>query len=135
MDRQHVILALRRLEPEMKTAGVLSVSVFGSMARGDSGPNSDVDVAVRLSESFSSGGFDYFGRLDDLARQLSRLLDCKVDVVAEPVRKERFQHEIDRDRALAFWQTSAAVAGHHREHTGSAAAQEAVRLWDLYKLP
>jgi hypothetical protein len=30
------------------------------------------------------------------------MLGAKVDVVAEPVRKERFQNEIDRDRALAF---------------------------------
>jgi hypothetical protein len=30
------------------------------------------------------------------------MLGCKVDVVEEPVRKERFQQEINRDRALAF---------------------------------
>ncbi|MDQ2946637.1 MAG: nucleotidyltransferase domain-containing protein [Acidobacteriota bacterium] len=102
MDREHVIARLRTLEPELKAAGVLGLSVFGSVGRGDSGPDSDVDVAVRLAETFSTGGFDYFGRLDDLEQQLSRLLGCKVDVVAEPVRRERFQNEIDRDRALAF---------------------------------
>lgn len=78
------------------------MSVFGSTARGDAGRDSDVDVAVRLAESFSSGGFDYFGRLDSLEQQLSLLLGCRVDVVAEPVRREQLQHEIDRDRALAF---------------------------------
>jgi predicted nucleotidyltransferase len=102
MDREQVIAMLRAHELELKAAGVLSLSVFGSVAREESGPESDVDIAVRLSEGFSSGGFDYFGRLDDLEQELSQLLGCKVDVVAEPVRKERFQHEIDRDRALAF---------------------------------
>jgi predicted nucleotidyltransferase len=102
MDREQVIAMLRAHEPELKAAGVLSLSVFGSVAREDAGPESDLDIAVRLSEGFSSGGFDYFGRLDDLEQELSRMLGCKVDVVAEPVRKERFQHEIDRDRALAF---------------------------------
>jgi hypothetical protein len=51
---------------------------------------------------FSSGGFGYFWRLDELQKRLSRLLGCPVDVVTEPVRKERFQSAIDRDRALAF---------------------------------
>ena len=65
-------------------------------------PDSDVDVAVRLAENFSVGGFDYFGRLEELEQRLSRMLGCKVDVVEEPVRKQRFQAEIDRDCALAF---------------------------------
>ena len=102
MDREHAIAILRDHEPELKAIGVLSASVFGSTARGDAGPDSDVDVAVRLADSFSSGGFDYFGRLDDVEQQLSRLLGCKVDVVTEPVRKERLKAAIDRDRALAF---------------------------------
>ncbi len=59
-------------------------------------------MAVRLGENFSQGGFHYFGRLEALEHHLSQLLGCKVDVIEEPVRKERFQKEIDRDRALAF---------------------------------
>ena len=102
MNRELVIATLRSHEPELKAAGVLSASVFGSTARGDAGVDSDVDVAVRLGEEFSSGGFDYFGRLEELERQLSRMLGCKVDVVEEPVRKQRFQTRIDADRAVAF---------------------------------
>ena len=102
MEREHVLAILRDQAPMLKAIGVLSVSVFGSTARGDAGPHSDVDVAVRLADSFSSGGFDYFGRLDNLEQELSRLLGCRVDVVAEPLRKKLFQHEIDRDRVLAF---------------------------------
>jgi predicted nucleotidyltransferase len=101
MDRDQVIATLRKHEPELKAAGVFSVSVFGSTARGTPEPG-DIDIAVRLAENFSSGGFNYFGRLADLEQQLSLLLGCKVDVVEEPVRKERFQKQIDRDRALAF---------------------------------
>jgi predicted nucleotidyltransferase len=77
------------------------VSLFGSTARGEADPE-DVDIAVRLGDDFSHGGFDYFWRLEQLQQRLSRLLGCNVDVVAEPVRKERFQTEINRDRALAF---------------------------------
>jgi predicted nucleotidyltransferase len=55
-----------------------------------------------LGDNFSKPGLDYIGRLDDLEQRLSGILGCRVDVVEEPVRKQRFQREIDRDRALAF---------------------------------
>jgi predicted nucleotidyltransferase len=126
MDRERAIATLRDYEPELKAIGVVSASLFGSVARGDAGPESDVDVAVQLSDGFCGGGFmltraeeaavlkvqlsdgfcgggfDSFWQPQQLEQRLARLLGCKVDVVAEPVRKKRFQDEIDRDRALAF---------------------------------
>jgi predicted nucleotidyltransferase len=102
MDREHVIAILRDHEPELKAIGVLSASLFGSAARNEAGPDSDVDVAVRLAEGFSQGGLDYFWQLEQLQERLSRLLGCKVDVVTEPVRKDRLKVAIDRDRAIVF---------------------------------
>ncbi len=101
MHRDQAICALKAHEQELRAVGVVSVSLFGSTARGESDA-CDVDLAVRLGDNFSHGGFNYFGRLQELERYLSQLLGCKVDVVEEPVRKERFQKEIDRDRTLAF---------------------------------
>ena len=102
MSREQIIATLRAHEQALKDAGVVRLSLFGSVARDEAGPDSDIDIAVRLGEGFSTGGFDYFWRLEQLQRRLSQMLGAKVDVVAEPVRKERFQSEIDRDRALAF---------------------------------
>jgi uncharacterized protein len=102
MNLKQVIATLYTLEPELKAAGVLSLSVFGSTARGEGGPDSDVDVAVRLADNFSSRGLDYFGQMEQLEQHLSRVLGCKVDVVEEPARKERLQYRIDKDRAVAF---------------------------------
>jgi predicted nucleotidyltransferase len=102
MDRDHAIAILRDHEPELKAIGVLSASVFGSVARNEAGPDSDVDVAVRLDNGFSKGGLDYFWQLEQLQERLSRLLGCKVDVITEPVRKERLKAAVDRDRALVF---------------------------------
>jgi predicted nucleotidyltransferase len=101
MEREQVIAALKAHEPELRAAGIATVSLFGSLARGDSRAR-DVDVVVRLRETFSKPGLDYVGRLQDLERRLSEIIGCKVDVIEEPVRKERLQREIDRDRALAF---------------------------------
>ncbi len=101
MERDQVIAALKAHEQELRTAGVLSVSLFGSVARGENSAH-DVDVAVRLGRNFSEPGLEYFSRLSDLEGRLSGILGCKVDVVEEPVRKKRFQTEIDRDRTIAF---------------------------------
>ncbi|MEO5952834.1 MAG: nucleotidyltransferase domain-containing protein [Chloroflexia bacterium] len=101
MSRDEILRALRSHQQQLRAEGVISVSLFGSTARNEPHP-SDVDLAVRLESTFSQGGFHYFGRLEDLELQLSQLLGSKVDVVEEPVRKERLQKEIDRDRALAF---------------------------------
>ena len=101
MERDDVIAALKAHEQELRTAGVLGLSLFGSVARGEDSTH-DVDVAVRLGENFSAPGLSYFSRLSELEGRLSGILGCRVDVIEEPVRKKRFQEEIDRDRTLAF---------------------------------
>jgi predicted nucleotidyltransferase len=101
MEGAEVLAALRAHADELRRSGVLSVSVFGSVARGELSAN-DVDVAVRLGESFSTRGLHYFASLRALESRLADILGCKVDVVEEPVRKRRLQTEIDRDRVLAF---------------------------------
>ncbi len=101
MERERVIATLKAHEQEFRIAGVVSVSLFGSVARGEN-PTHDVDVVVRLGENFSKPGLDYFSRLNELEYRLSEVLGCKVDVVEEPVRMARLQREIDKDRAIAF---------------------------------
>ena len=100
MNREQILLTLRAHEMELKAAGVLSLSIFGSAARGESSEDSDVDIAVRLAGDFSGPGLDYFSCLDDLEMRLSQILGCNVDVIEEPVRKVRLQKHVDMDRAL-----------------------------------
>src|SRR5690348_5049684 len=79
----------------LRAAGVTSLSLFGSVARGEN-PAYDIDLAVRLGQDFSARGLDYFSRMEHLEERLSHILGCEVDVVEEPVRKDRFQKEIAR---------------------------------------
>ncbi len=57
--------------------GARNVRVFGSVARGDSGTASDLDLLVKMDEGRSL--LDLSGLLLDLRE----LLDIKVDVVSE----------------------------------------------------
>ena len=101
MSRDEVIAVLQSYEGELRAAGVLSVSLFGSMARGEKFPK-DVDLAVRLGTGFARPGFEYFTRIDELKERFRDLLGYAVDLVEEPVERERLQREIDKDRAVAF---------------------------------
>jgi predicted nucleotidyltransferase len=102
MERQQAITLLRAHETELKAAGVERLSLFGSVARGDATGASDVDVVVRLRPEAAQGGFAYFGRLDALIQRLEQILGCSVDIVIEPVRKERLRQNIEREATLAF---------------------------------
>ena len=102
MTREEIVEILRDREAELRGLGVEHVSVFGSAARGDSRPMSDVDLTVRLKPGFSQGGFDYFGRFEALRARLAQILACPVDLVEEPVETARLQEQIDEDRVLAF---------------------------------
>lgn len=70
--------------------GAYNVRVFGSAARGEAGPDSDVDFLVDLEPGRSL--FDLGGLLMDLQDLLGR----DVDVVTEPA-----LHWYIRDRVLA----------------------------------
>lgn len=64
----------------------LSVSVFGSVARGDDGPDSDIDVLVEFEPGASL--LDLMAIQDDL----KNLLGCPVDIVSEGGLKDRDDH-------------------------------------------
>jgi uncharacterized protein len=102
MRRDDAIAKLRAHEAELRDAGVTALSLFGSVARGDAGDASDVDVLVRLDDEVRHSGFRYFGQLARLGDHLSDILGTDVDVVAEPVRKERLRRAIEQDRVVAF---------------------------------
>jgi len=81
-NRQQILQVARR-------HGVIGVRVFGSMARGDAGPQSDVDLLIDVGPSPSPwfpGG---------LVADLEELLGRRVQVVTE-----RGLDELLRDRVL-----------------------------------
>jgi len=102
MIRDTIISRLQAHEAELRQSGVTSLAVFGSVARGEERPDSDVDVVLRLNEEVSRGGFSYFGRLDALASRLRDIVGRQVDIMTEPVRKVRLRRAIARDSARAF---------------------------------
>ena len=71
--------------------GARTVRVFGSVARGEAGPESDVDFLVELEPGRSL--LDHAALLLDL----EQLLGCKVDVATERSLKERMRGRVLRE--------------------------------------
>ncbi len=76
MNRQEIIDKIRANRALMEEFSVKSVSIFGSVVRGEDRPDSDVDILVEF-EPDARVGFFAFARLQ---RRLSDILQRPVDL-------------------------------------------------------
>lgn len=74
--RDATIQTLQEAEGEIRSLGVRRLALFGSVARGEANPGSDVDLLVEFAPGKKS--FDRFMALSDL---LERLLGHRVELV------------------------------------------------------
>ena len=92
MRRAEVLeLLTARLDDIVRRFGVRSLSLFGSMARDEARPDSDVDVLVEFD-----GPTTFDGHMG-LLIYLEDLLGCRVDVVTVKGLKPRLRPLIDQD--------------------------------------
>jgi predicted nucleotidyltransferase len=98
MVREEVLAALRAHERELKAAGIVRLSLFGSTARGDASPDSDIDLLAAFDSRRR------LSTLDVVAIQLriSGLLGRPVDLSEEGTLKPRVQLRVDPEAIRAF---------------------------------
>ena len=80
-----------------KTQPVLKAWLFGSFARGEQRPDSDVDILVVLDHS-RPVGLEFFGMYEDLKELLGR----NVDLVTERSLASFARKSVERDRRLIY---------------------------------
>lgn len=91
MDRNTVKQLLASHRAELDRLYVKSLAVFGSVARGEAGPKSDVDILVEFS---NTPGFDQYM---DLKFFLEDLLKRHVDLVTPDALKPRIRPNVERE--------------------------------------
>ena len=89
--REEALRRLRQLTPELFRFGVRALALFGSFARGESGPESDVDIRVEFE------GPARFDRFMELRRLLEGTLGRRVDLVTHRALKPRLKQRIERE--------------------------------------
>ena len=91
MKRSKVLETLTRVKPDLlRHLGVVGLKVFGSTARDEVGPESDVDIVVSFDGPATS--HRYFG----VQFQLEDLLGCPVDLVTEKALRPELPPVIER---------------------------------------
>ena len=98
MDRQSVIAKLRQHEPELRAAGVMHLSLFGSVARGDQSWQSDVDL---MAEFDPRREYSLLDRVR-LERRLAEILGAPVDLAPVRTLKDEVRERATSEALLAF---------------------------------
>jgi hypothetical protein len=98
MTLEKALEILRANEASLRARGVLHAAVFGSVARGDARPDSDVDVLVEIDPEMHIGIFGYAG----IGLDLSELLGRKVDIAQAKTLKTMVKEEVLREKIDAF---------------------------------
>jgi hypothetical protein len=98
MDKRHVVLKLRQHERELKAAGIVHLRVFGSVARGESTPESDVDLMADFDKSKRLT----LVKVGSLQSRLTDLLGANVDLSSPEWMKEPVKSKALREAVLAF---------------------------------
>ena len=80
-----------RLDALCRRFGIARLDVFGSVARGEDGPGSDVDLLYELAQGRSLGW-----EIEDLSQDLAELFGRPVDLVSR-----KALHPLIRDQFLA----------------------------------
>ena len=98
MTREQVIAVLKAHEKELRGRGVRRIGLFGSVARGEARPDSDIDILIELDPGTSISLFDYAG----LKLYIADLFPTPVDVVNRDALKPWVRPPAETDAVYAF---------------------------------
>ncbi len=98
MDGQEIIARLKENEPALRARGVRHAALFGSRARGDARPDSDIDIMVELDPAARVTVFKYAG----LKAYIAGLFEGRVDVVNRDGLKPYIRPAATGDAIYAF---------------------------------
>ena len=98
MTRQEILKRLQESEPVLPARGVRHAALFGSRARGDDRPDSDIDIMIELDPAVRVTVFNYAGLKD----YISGLFDAPVDVVNRDGLKPYVRPAATADAIYAF---------------------------------
>ena len=80
----------------------MHLDLFGSVARGEHDPNSDIDICIEMGGPGTGKGLNRITQIEGLQTRLAAILGRKVDLVVSPVDRTRLREQIERDAVRAF---------------------------------
>lgn len=98
MDKDTALATLRKHRAELERLGIRHAALFGSVARGDSGPRSDLDIAIEIDAEALPDVYAYVGIKD----RVTALFEGRVDVVNRAFLRPEVQENSAADLIYAF---------------------------------
>ena len=98
MDRREILAKLQENEAALRARGISHAAVFGSRARGDARPDSDIDIMIDVDPSAGLGVYEYVA----LKNYVAGLFDGPVDVVSREGLKPYVRPVVMTDAVYAF---------------------------------
>jgi predicted nucleotidyltransferase len=98
MKRDEIIEKLKACEADLRARGVVHAALFGSRARGDNHPDSDIDIMVEIAPDFPMDVFQYVG----VVHAIEDLFPLRVDVSNRIAQKSHVRPHAERDAVYAF---------------------------------
>jgi uncharacterized protein len=98
MDKQQILDCLRENELALRKRGVTHAALFGSRARSDDRPDSDIDILIDLAPEAPVGVWEYSG----LKTYIANLFEGPVDVVSLETLKPHIRPAATADAVYAF---------------------------------
>jgi predicted nucleotidyltransferase len=94
-ERDRVVGLLRTRVAELRALGIRGLALFGSVARDEARPDSDVDLLVDLDRQ-TELGFAVVGLRDELDRLLGRRVGLAFASRLRPELRERIERDLVR---------------------------------------
>jgi predicted nucleotidyltransferase len=98
MNAKEAVATLRQNESALRAHGVARAAVFGSVARGDNSPTSDLDILVEFEPGSEGSIYDYVRFKEFVAG----LFEGPVDVIDRAALKPHLRLPTARDVIYAF---------------------------------
>ena len=98
MNRDSIIKKLKSAEAALRARGVEHAALFGSVARGEAGPASDIDIMVEIAPDAELDMFAYIG----IVHVIKDMFPGQVDVSDRAALKPFVRPSAERDAIYAF---------------------------------
>jgi uncharacterized protein len=98
MNRQDILARLKENEETLRARGVTHAVLFGSRARGDDRPDSDIDIMIEIAPDAPVDLLEYVA----ITQYLADLFPARVDVANRRKLKPFVRPAAEREAVYAF---------------------------------